>query len=180
MNDGRFVCTTDTRNGGIIREIKSPRAKSAPAINRLGFHLDLLTRPLCYCLRDSPISLLIALFRRLQVGKNLRSILLTLNRSENRADNLRTDQTCSNVKRCWFQSCYPSLPPPFVIRSADRRSVRPSYVAEMQSWLQVSKQVHSIRESGCVRDRSGSVTNRFPVRETYKILSLSLNDASTA
>jgi hypothetical protein len=161
MNDGRFVCTTDTRNGGIIREIKSPRAKSAPAINRLGFHLDLLTRPLCYCLRDSPISLLIALFRRLQVGKNLRSILLTLNRSENRADNLRTDQTCSNVKRCWFQSCYPSLPPPFVIRS-------------------VSKQVHSIRESGCVRDRSGSVTNRFPVRETYKILSLSLNDASTA
>lgn len=31
----------------------------------------------------------------------------------------------------------------------------------LKSWLQVSKQVHSTRGSGCARDRSASVTNRF-------------------
>lgn len=68
-----------------------------------------------------------------------------------------------------FESPRPSFGEPVCGRElaiAARHRVVTSLENVSVSWLQVSKQVHSIRGSGCAGDRSGSVFNRFAAQET--------------
>jgi len=159
MNDGRFVCATDARNGRIIREIKSPRraesALCAPAINRLDFHLDLLTRSLlCGYLHDLVVD---------------RAIPSTLSHQESSFDPPDTqslkESSWQPANRSGLQQCqemlipkvivHPSLSPPSLFRSADRRSVRPHGITSRRSEALASGEQTGAFDQGIrLRERS--------------------------